>query len=124
MAMKEYIEGQLPDSEWENYALAFAQKIVERDFLKAFEMLAREHQKEYGIVGLEARAMRLIHEQHVPMQNPPWILWSSTDWADKKQSDLGIAYIHVGGDFNEALTPTVLIEDGALRVGEISWHRP
>jgi hypothetical protein len=124
MHLREYEEGSLPETEWERYALAFAQRLVDRNFGAAFEMLSRELKSKYGIAGLERCAMKLIHEEFVPMQNPPWILWSSTDRPDKRPTEIGVAYIHVGGDFNEALMPMVFMEEEAMKVGEIVWHRP
>jgi hypothetical protein len=124
MKLREYVEGQLPETEWEGYALEFAQKLVDRKFADAFDMLSDELKGNYGVSGLEGRAMKLIYEEFVPMQNPPWILWSSTDRPDKKPAELGIAYIHVGGDFNEALMPMVFIEEDVMKIGQIEWHRP
>jgi hypothetical protein len=47
------------------------------------------------------------------------------DWPDRKPSDVGWAYVSVGGHaYSEAVTVVMTTEDGDLRVRTVEFGRP
>lgn len=118
-----YEEGQPVATEWEAVALAFVARLLNRDFRSAREMLAGEFRSRMTETELERRTLRLISEEDVPMSEP-WVISSIDSWPGKLPSECGAAYVVIGGDFNEAITPTVVDDDGRLCIGQIAWQRP
>jgi hypothetical protein len=47
------------------------------------------------------------------------------DWPDKQDGDIAIVYISLEGDgFNEAVTVTLTLEAGDIRIRHLEWGRP
>jgi hypothetical protein len=47
------------------------------------------------------------------------------DWPGREPSDVGWAYVSVGGDeYSEAVTVVVTLEEGELRVRTVEFGRP
>ena len=73
--------------------------------------------------------MRAAFEAIVPTDwktiGPVEVGETMEDWPGRKPSDVGRAYVSVGGDaYSEAVTVVVTLEEKALRVRTVEFGRP
>ena len=105
-------------------AFAFARALAARDYATAYAMGSSDYQRR-----LTLEQMRASFEAIVP---PDWGAAGSVDvghtmedWPGKQASDVGWAYVSIGGDvYSEAITVIVTEENGALKVRDVEFGRP
>jgi hypothetical protein len=105
-------------------AFAFAKALASRDYRTAYAMTASEYQRRVTL-----DEMRAAFEAIVPVD---WgavgsidVGHTMDDWPGKQASDVGWAYVSIGGDaYSEAITVVVTAEDGSLKVRDVEFGRP
>jgi hypothetical protein len=112
-----------PD-DYSHVALEFAKALANRDYAPAYAMTSHEYR-----LGTTLERMRDAFEAIVPTDWGPIgavdIGHTMEDWPDKQPSDLGWAYVSIGGDvYSEAVTIVVTREDGTMKVRTVEFGRP
>lgn len=109
---------------YQQLALELTQALAARDYSAAYAMCSQEFRETVSLQQLTES-----FEDIVPTD------WGSTDpiatgetmeeWPGKGLSDVGWAYVSIGGDcYSEALVVIVALEDGELKVRDIEFGRP
>jgi len=117
----------MPAARVHDYAsvgVAFAKALASRDYTSAYAMTSSEYQR-----GTTLAEMRAAFEAIVPTDWPtvgPVELGNTMDtWPDKQASDVGRAYISIGGDvYSEAVTVVVVLEADTMKVRTVEFGRP
>jgi hypothetical protein len=105
-------------------ALAFTKALATRDYSAAYALTATDYRNGTSVKALQAAFERIIP---VDWKTVGLIEVGETlaDWPGKKPSDVGWAYVSVGGDvYSEAVTVVVTLEEGELRVRTVEFGRP
>mgnify|MGYP001561143450 CR=1 FL=1 len=110
--------------DYASVALAFTKALATRDYPSAYGMTSKQFQ-----TGMSMEEMRAAFETIVPTD---WTTVGSIEvgmtmesWPDKQPSDLGWAYVSVGGDaYSEAVIVVVTREGRDLRVRSVEFGRP
>lgn len=110
--------------DYKQVALAFAKALAARDYNGAYAMTSRGYQDSTSV-----KAMQAAFEGIVPTDwgtvGPIEIGVTMEDWPGREPSDVGWAYISVGGDaYSEAVTVVVTAEEGGLKVRTVEFGRP
>jgi hypothetical protein len=103
-------------------ALQFAQALVARNFVAAQAMLTSELRSRHSAEALQTQFEGMISNwQGMPVTDVETINVLD-EWPDRQASDMGWAYVSIGGDrFNEAVA-VVVTNAGLIR--SIEWGRP
>lgn len=114
--------GNTPD--YRQIALEFARALAAREYPKAYAMTSQGYRGKNTVDQL-----RTGFETIVPTDwgtaEPIEVGQTMTDWPGKQPSDLGWAYVSIGGDvYSEAITVVVTSESGKARVREVEFGRP
>jgi hypothetical protein len=84
-------------ADYQQVALEFTKSLAAREYAKAYSMAAEEYRKRTTL-----DQMRTAFEAIVPADwgkiGPIDVGDTMTTWPTKKQSDLGRAYVSIGGD--------------------------
>ena len=110
--------------EYASVALAFTKALAARDYPGAYGMTSKQFQS-----GMSMEAMRAAFETIVPTDwktvGPIDVGITMENWPDRQPSDLGWAYVSVGGDaYSEAVIVVVTREGRDLRVRSVEFGRP
>lgn len=110
--------------DYSSVGLRFATALANRDYPTAYAMTSSVYQ---GSTTLDA--MRLAFEAIVPTDwktvGPVEVGQTMDVWPDKQRSDIGWAYISIGGDvYSEAVTVVVMLEAGAPKIRTVEFGRP
>ncbi len=110
--------------DYADIALEFTQALANRDYSKAYAMTTKEYQNKTTL-----QSMKNAFEEIVPpdwgVMGPIEIGETMVDWPDKKPSDLGWAYVSIGGDiYSEAVTTIITLEGETAKIREIEYGRP
>ena len=102
----------------------FTNALAARNYPAAYALTSRDYQD-----GTSLEAMQAAFEAIVPTDwsaiGPVEVGATMEDWPDRKPSDVGWAYVSVGGDaYSEAVTVVVTLEDDALKVRTVEFGRP
>lgn len=105
-------------------ALAFTKALATRDYGAAYALTSKDYRDSTSV-----EAMQAAFERIVPID---WKTVGSIevgetmeDWPGRKPSDVGWAYVSVGGDvYSEAITVVVTLEGNALRIRTVEFGRP
>lgn len=108
-------------------------RIIALEFAKS--LAAREYPKAYAMTSLGYRQKNTVDQLRIGFETIVPTDWGPTDpievgetmttWPGKQPSDLGWAYISIGGDvYSEAVTVVVTSEDGEARIREVEFGRP
>lgn len=109
---------------YKGVALQFATTLAKRDYAQAYAMTSKEYQTRTSL-----EQMRGGFEAVVPNDwktvGPIEVGNTMENWPEKRPSDVGWAYISLGGDvYSEAVTVIVTVEAQALRVRSVEFGRP
>jgi hypothetical protein len=112
------------DGDYRRVGLAFAQALATRDYDVAYALTSKEYRDSTSLKTLQA-----AFESIVPVDwktvGPIEVGQTMEDWPGREPSDVGWAYVSVGGDvYSEALTVVVTLEAGELRVRTVEFGRP
>jgi hypothetical protein len=110
--------------DYKNVALDFTNALATRNYGAAYALTSDEYRD-----GTSVEAMQAAFEAIVPADwttiGPVEVGGTMEDWPGRKPSDVGWAYVSVGGDaYSEAVTVVVTLEAGALRVRTVEFGRP
>ena len=112
---------------YEKLAVDFATSLVEARFEDARRLLFPELRKRLTT----AKLKKQLAEMYSGYASGPSSRvhfdseFSMEDWPDKKQGDVGWAYLGIEGeDFIEAVTVIVADAGSGLKIRDIQWGRP
>jgi hypothetical protein len=110
--------------DYKEVALAFAKALASRDYGAAYALTSRDYRNSRSLEATQA-----AFEQIVPIDwetvGPIAVGVTMEDWPGRNPSDVGWAYVSVGGDvYSEAITVVVTLEEGVLRVRTAEFGRP
>jgi hypothetical protein len=104
--------------------LNFATALARRDYATAYAMTSSEYQRN-----ITAAEMRAAFEAIVPTDwrtvGPVEVGVTMETWPDKQPSDVGWAYVSIGGEvYSEAVIVVVGLESDTLRIRTVEFGRP
>lgn len=102
----------------------FTEALVSRDYTRAYAMTSKDYQRRTTL-----QEMRTAFEAIVPTD---WqtagrveVVQTMENWPDKRSSDIGWAYISIGGAvYSEGVTVVVVLEDDTLKIRTVEFGRP
>ena len=111
-------------SDYRRVALQFTQSLAARDYPQAYAMTAQEYRRRNTVDQL-----RTAFEAIVPTDwgaiGPIEVGQTMTSWPRKQPSDVGWAYVSIGGNvYSEAVTVVVTSENGEQKIREVEFGRP
>ena len=111
-------------SNYRKTALEFAKSLAAREYPKAYAMTSQRYQQNNTVDQL-----RIGFETIVPIDwgttDPIEVGQTMTNWPGKQPSDIGWAYVSIGGDvYSEAVTVVVTSEYGEAKIREVEFGRP
>jgi hypothetical protein len=120
-------ESKMPSgntSDYRQIALEFAESLAAREYPKAYAMTSQGYRQ-----GNTVDQLRTGFEAIVPTDwgaiGPIELGQTMTSWPEKQPSDLGWAYVSIGGDvYSEAVVVVVTSEDGEGKIREVQFGRP
>ena len=120
MKERTYAPGESPSTEWEKFALSFVETLVAQRYEQAHLMLAGKFRAEHSVEWLRSHIERLLVQSQEPF-GPCHVFMSNPG---PEPTDLGMSYVVIGGEFNEAISPIVVSEAGQFRVRDLFIGRP
>jgi hypothetical protein len=107
-----------------NVSLNFARALASRDYTTAYAMTSTDYQRTTTL-----DEMRGGFEAIVPTDwqtvGPVEVGHTMETWPDKQPSDIGWAYVTIGGDvYSEAVTVVVVLEADTPKIRAIAFGRP
>jgi len=112
------------DSKYQQLALEFTTTLAERQYAKAYEMTSQEYRTHATVDKLKKDFETIVPNDFGPI-GPIKVGRTMTSWPGKQPSDIGWAYLSIGGDvYSEALVVIVTNENGNKKVREIEFGRP
>ena len=111
-------------SDYLQVALEFAKLLAAREYPKAYAMTSQGYRQTNTVDQL-----RTGFEAIVPTDwgaiGPIEAGQTMTSWPGRQPSDLGWAYVSIGGDvYSEAVIVVVTSEDGEGKIREVEFGRP
>lgn len=114
--------GNTPD--YRRIALEFARSLAARDYSKAYAMTSQEYREKNTLTQLRS-GFETIVPTDWGTADPIEVSKTMTNWPARQPSDLGWAYVSIGGDvYSEAITVVVASENGKARIREVEFGRP
>lgn len=111
-------------SEYRQVALQFTKSLAAGEYSAAYAMTSQEYRERITV-----DQMRAAFEAIIPSDwgtiGPIEVGETMTSWPSKQPSDLGWAYVSIGGDvYSEAVIIVVTVEHGVPKVREVDFGRP
>jgi hypothetical protein len=117
----------MPDAHLHDYpgvGLAFARALARRDYPAAYAMTSGEYRSRTTMADMQA-AFEAIVPMDSPMAGSVEVGLTMETWPDKQPSDVGWAYVSIGGDvYSEAVIVVVAQEAGTLKIRTVEFGRP
>ena len=110
--------------DYKEVALAFTKALADRDYGAAYALTSTEYQKSTSLEDMQAALETIvpIDWTHV---GPVEVGETMENWPGKQPSDVGWAYVSVGGDeYSEAIALVVALEGDVLSVRTVEFGRP
>ena len=105
-------------------AIEFAKKLVKGDFCAAHQMLSEKLRAETSPEQLKTKFEAMIEYGEGPPDSVA-VTGIMDDWSEKKETDVGWAYVSISGsDYLEAVTVVVSEEQEKLVISQLEWGRP
>ena len=105
-------------------ALEFVTALAERDYPKAYAMTAQNYRTRTTVENLRIAFETIVPTDWGPM-GPVEVGQTMEVWPGKLPSDVGWAYVSIGGDvYSEAVTVVVTAENGEAKIREVEFGRP
>ena len=87
-------------------------------------MTANEYRKRTTVEQLRTAFETIVPSDWGPMGTIE-VGHTMTTWPGKQLSDIGWAYVSIGGDvYSEAVTVIVMLEHGEAKIREVEFGRP
>lgn len=111
-------------TDYKHVALEFARSLAAREYPKAYAMMSQGYRQTNTV-----EELRVGFEVIVPRDwgaiGPIEVGETMASWPGKQPSDLGWAYVSIGGDvYSEAVIVVVTSENGEARIREVEFGRP
>lgn len=111
-------------TDYRQVALGFARSLAAREYPKAYAMMSHGYRQKSTVDDL-----RIGFEAIVPTDwgaiGPIEVGQTMTSWPGKQASDLGWAFVSIGGDvYSEAVIVVVTSENGEAKIREVEFGRP
>ena len=115
---------ELNDTAHGRVAMAFAQAIVGGDYTRAHQMLSKQLAERSSPSDLAAAYERMV-AYGVGLAVAVRVMGTLRDWADRRDGDIGWAYVGIDGrGFSEAVAVVVASQDAKPVIRELEWGRP
>ena len=109
---------------YEPAALAFAEALGRRDYPAAYALTSSDYRARTTVDRMRADFETMIPPDWGPI-GPIEVGLTMEEWPEKEPSDLGWAYVSIGGEvYSEAVTVVVTLEGGEPRIRSVEWGRP
>jgi len=114
---------------YQKIAVDFASALAEQKYDDAHKLLADELRKEYSPDDLKNEMFEMfdVYERNTKPYQVEFVEegGSMEEWPDKKENDVGWAYVGIIGDSApEAVTVIIAETNEDLRVRALEWGRP
>ena len=110
--------------DYQRVGLAFTKALATRDYDAAYALTSRDYRNGTSVKALEAAFERIVPVDWKTV-GPIEVGKTMEDWPGRELSDVGWAYLSVGGDlYSEAVTVVVTREEGELKVRTVEFGRP
>ena len=111
-------------SDYRQVALEFTRSLAAREYPKAYALTSQEYRKQLTVDQVRTRFEAIVPTDWGAM-GPIEVGETMTTWPGKQPSDLGWAYVSIGGKvFSEAVTVVVTSENGLPRIRQVEFGRP
>ena len=111
-------------SDYRQTALEFVKALAARDYPKAYAMTTQGYRMRTTLEHLRIAFETIVPTDWGPV-GPVEVGQTMETWPGKLPSDMGWAYVSIGGDvYSEAVTVVVTSENGEARIREIEFGRP
>lgn len=111
-------------SDYQQVALEFAKSLAAREYLKAFAMTSHGYRQKNSVDQLRTGFETIVPTDWGPT-DPIEVGQTMTNWSGKQPTDLGWAYVSIGGNvYSEAITVVVTSENGEAKIREVEFGRP
>ncbi len=111
-------------SDYRQVALEFGKLLAEREYLKAYALTSQGYRQRNTVDQLQ-KAFETIVPTNWGSIGPIELGYTMTRWPAKQPSDLGWAYVSIGGDgYSEGITVVVTSDNGEPKIREIELGRP
>ena len=105
-------------------ALGFTNALAARNYGAAYALTSNEYRDSTSVEAMQA-AFEAIVPTDWKVIGPVEVGETMEDWPGRKPSDVGWAYVSVGGDaYSEAVIVVVTLEENALKVRTVEFGRP
>lgn len=113
-----------PAGDYKKVALDFSNALATRNYGAAYALTSSEYRDRTSVQAMQA-AFEAIVPSDWKTVGPVAVGEAMEEWPGKKPSDVGWAYVSIGGDvYSEAVTVVVTREEEALRVRTVEFGRP
>jgi len=110
--------------DYKGVGLAFARALAARDYDAAHALTSRTYRARTSVKDLQAAFEEIVPVDWGPV-GPIQLGETMEVWPGREPSDVGWAYVSVGGDvYSEAVTVVVAIDEGELRIRTVEFGRP
>ena len=110
--------------DYKNVALGFTNALATRNYGAAYALTSSEYRDGTSVEDMQAAFEAIVPTDWTTI-GPVEVGDTMEDWPGRKRSDVGWAYVSVGGDaYSEAVTVVVTLEEDALRVRTVEFGRP
>jgi hypothetical protein len=110
--------------DYSSVGLNFATALARRDYTTAYAMTSSEYQRSNTLAEMRT-AFEAIVPTDWPTVGPVEVGVTMETWPDKQPSDVGWAYVSIGGDvYSEAVIVVVALEADTLKIRTVEFGRP
>ena len=111
-------------ADYRQIALQFAGSLAAREYPKAYAMMSHGYRQKNTVDQLRTGFEAIVPTNWGAM-GPIEVGQTMTSWPEKQPSDLGWAYVSIGGEvYSEAIVVIVTSENGAAKIREVAFGRP
>ncbi|BBA33937.1 uncharacterized protein sS8_1983 [Methylocaldum marinum] len=111
-------------SDYRQIALEFAEALAAREYPRAYEMTSQGFRQKKSVSQLQAGFEAIVPSDWGDISSIS-VDQTMTSWPGKQASDLGWAYVSIGGSvYSEAVTVVVALENGEAKIHEVEFGRP
>lgn len=110
--------------DYRQVALEFGKLLAGRQYLKAYALTSQGYRQTNTVDQLQTAFEAIVPTDWGPT-GPIELGYTMRRWPAKQPSDLGWAYVGIGGEFyNEGITVVVTSDNGKPKIREIEFGRP
>jgi len=110
--------------DYKRVGLAFAKALAARDYDGAYALTSSDYRDSTSVTALQDAFESIVPVDWTTI-GPIEVGQTMDEWPGRQPSDVGWAYLSVGGDvYSEANTVVVTLEDGDLKVRTVEFGRP